>query len=325
MPNLNVHLSIIEYSEGENSSSIKYAELVNENLVELNNLAKDKTSDTKKISIWESSGSGHRRIGGRQIAGQFDKEVIDKGYTDIIIDISALPRGIYFSLVGKLLSLIDKYGRDSKPNLFVFTSENADLDSLIERKGIGKDFDYPHGFSGGVDMEAYNKQPTIWLPLLGEGKQAHFEKAYQQISPDEICPLLPFPSKNPRRSDNIFTEHHEQFFDVLRIESQNILYVPEQNPFEAYRIIMNTLGNYQESLNVIGGCKGVISTFSSKLLSIGAILAAFELNDKKMMHVGVLNVDSSGCDIVDIDSFKSLRPRSELFVTWLAGSPYLDE
>lgn len=205
----------------------------------------------------------------------------------------------------------------------MLTAENANIDAGIIERGIDEDLHFPHGFGGGVELESLNL-PTVWLPLLGENKSKHFEKANQHIRPDEICPLLPFPSKNPRRSDDIFKEHHGLFFDVLRIESQNIMYVPEQNPFEVYRKIVLTIRNYQDSLSVLKGCKAVISTFSSKLLSIGALLAAYECKMDVNNYVGVLNVDSQGYKIKDLESVKSLRDQSELFVIWLTGIPYIE-
>ena len=76
-------------------------------------------------------------------------------------------------------------------------------------------------FNQGMELAAIATVSDM-MPLLGENKSLHFEKANQHIRPDEICPLLPFPSKNPRRSDDIFKEHHGLFFDVLRIRSNNI-------------------------------------------------------------------------------------------------------
>ncbi|MBK7635903.1 MAG: hypothetical protein IPJ13_17685 [Saprospiraceae bacterium] len=74
------------------------------------------------------------------------------------------------------------------------------------------------------------------------------------------------------------------------------MYVPEQNPFEVYRNLTNAIINYNKTLSIINGCKAAISTFCSKLLSIGALMAAYELNNKVVdkVGVGILNVDSRG-------------------------------
>ena len=70
-------------------------------------------------------------------------------------------------------------------------------------------------------------------------------------------------------------------------------------------------------------CKTVLSTFSSKLLSIGTLMAAYELKSKDI-GVGVLNVDSHGYKIDDGIDLKIMREESNLFVIWLTGEPYED-
>jgi hypothetical protein len=114
-------------------------------------------------------------------------------------------------------------------------------------------------------------------------------------------------------------------FDELRIEGQNLMYVPEQNPFEVYRSLCSAIINYNESLKILNGCKAAISTFSSKLLSIGALLAAYELtycNESDKIGVGLLNIDSQGYRIDDEELLTILKNESELFLTWLTGEPY---
>ena len=70
----------------------------------------------------------------------------------------------------------------------------------------------------------------------------------------------------------------------------------------------------------LNGCKVVISTFSSKVLSIATLLTAYELMED--IGVGVLNVDSQGYEIDDFEELKNRRESSELFVIWLTGEPY---
>ncbi|MBU2557574.1 MAG: hypothetical protein KJ578_07330 [Bacteroidetes bacterium] len=138
-----------------------------------------------------------------------------------------------------------------------------------------------------------------------------------KIDPREICPLLSFPAKDPRRSDTLIIEYHQLLFDELRIEFQNLLYVPEQNPFEVYRNLSNAIINYNKTLSIIAGCKAAISTFSSKLLSIGALITANELNNRlnDKIGIGVLNVDSRGYRIEEEESLGEINEQSELFLT----------
>lgn len=65
-----------------------------------------------------------------------------------------------------------------------------------------------------------------------------------------------------------------------------------------------------------------MSTFSSKLLSIGALLCAYEFKASGNIKVGILNVDSSGYEIGNEELARKTGEQSELFLIWLAGEPY---
>ena len=314
---------LIEYDEGQESSSQTYKKMADANLAELTSFASVKV-ELKKIQLWKGKGRSKRRIGDKEAADLFSTYDEIKPYTDVVVDISALPRGIYFSLIGKLLTLVDinKVASIEKHNLFVLTSENAKIDQLTSDEDIDDDLKFTFGFGGGLELTS--DDPVIWFPILGENKRNQILRAHNKISPREICPLLPFPAKDPRRSDTLIMEYHQLLFDELRIEPQNLLYVPEQNPFEVYRSLSNAIINYNKTLSIIGGCRGALSTFSSKLLSIGAIITAYELNtrDVDKIGVGILNVDSKGYRIEDEGSLIKINQESELFLTWLTGEPY---
>ncbi len=320
-PGLDLNCFLIEYDEGRNSSSRKYRPLVKMNLETLQSLIPPEKINVKKIELWSAEGKKKKRVGDKNVADVFNDSTLFADYSDIIVDISALPRGIYFSLIGKIQAMLDKFYPDSNKNFFVITSENAPLDSYIKEFQPDSELSYVFGFSGGSELTSDKKQ-TIWLPILGEGVAHQIGAAYEKIKPDEICPVLPFPSKDPRRSDALLIEYHQLLFDELNIEGQNIIYVPEQNPFEVYRTLSQTIRDYNETLAVVKGCDIVISTFSSKLLSIGALLCAYEFKAQNNIMVGILNVDSSGYEIDQEGLEKNLIDRSELFLIWLAGEPY---
>ncbi len=316
---------LVEFDEGKNSSSAKYKSLVAANLEFLNNEIKPNIVKLKKIKVWEGTGRNKRKIASRQ-ASDFiitDYDEI-KNYSNIIVDISSLPRGIYFSLIGKILYLIDRHDLEKEKNFFVIVAENTEIDFEIKGNEIESDLDYLKGFGGGLDLS--DDSPIIWLPILGEDKKGHIDKAFKFISPDELCPILPFPAKNPRRGDKMIVEYHQLLFEELLVEPQNIMYVSEQNPFDAYRKICSSILHYKKSIQPLGNCRAALTTFSSKLLSLGALLAAYDLNhplngDEKI-GVGVINVDSQGYEINDTISLDKLTKGSELFVIWLTGEPY---
>lgn len=323
-PNIDLDCVLIGLDEGKDSSSHKLQDLVDENINEINSLLVNQKIISKELKLWSSKGKKKVKIGDREASNLIEGYEEIKNYTDIIVDISALPRGVYFSLIGKLLTLIDKYS-DNTQNLFVCISENAKIDELTKEKVTEGDVNFLHGFGGGIEITSEIDKPLVWFPILGEEKLSHVRKAFGKITETknrlyEICPTFPFPSKDPRRSDSILIEYHELLFDELGIEPQNIMYISERNPFEAYIQLSNAIKNYKKSLEIIKGCKAALSNFSSKLLSIGTLLAAYENRD----YIGVLNVDSQGYDYVDKNEVKKIKLESELFVTWLTGEPYND-
>lgn len=321
-PEIDIQILLIYFNEGQNSSSNNLEDIVKDNYSKFNKITTNKKKVIKKrVDMWEGKGRNKRRVGDRKAADAFNYDEIEK-YSDIIVDISSLPKGIYFSLIGKLLSLLDSVESNGK-NLFITVCENAELDSLIQKTDPEDDLAYVHGFGGSIELESEKEKPLIWLPILGEGKQSQILKGVDKITEDksrlyEICPILPFPSNDIRRSDSILIEYHELLFDNLDIESQNIMFVAERNPFQVYIQLSKTVHNYRNSLNILNGCKVALSTFSSKLLSIGTLLVAYENKD----FVGILNVNNQRYVISNENEFKNLKDNSELFVTWIAGNPY---
>lgn len=321
-PDINIECLIIQFNEGDNSSSSKYQPLVNENIVEFDSIINSKDCRLKRINIWNNSGNGKKKVGDRKVTDIIGTYKDIESYTDIIVDISSLPRGIYFSLIGKLLSLIDINKKNSH-NMFIAVAENAKIDSLIIESASDDDLSYLHGFGGGIELESEMDKPLIWFPILGENKLSQIIKGSDMIATDknrlyEICPVLPFPSKDPRRSEELLIEYHELLFATLDVEAQNIMYMTERDPFQGYIQLSKAINNYKESLGIIGGCKAAISNYSSKLMSIGSILVAYENQDS----IGILNLNSGGYIINDVNEIKNLKNGSETFVTWLTGLPY---
>lgn len=324
-PNVNISCHLIEFNEGADSHSHSYKDLVDENITELFSLLDSSRITKKSIALLGGNGKNKKRIGDKQ-ATSIVKDFNDiANFTDVILDISALPRGVYSSLIGKILTVIET--QPTPINFFVSVAENAEIDIKIEEYGSDNDLNYLYGFGGGIELSAEIEEPLIWFPVLGEKKVEHFKKAFTHVirsqnRPFEICPILPFPAKNLRRVDSLLIEYHKVLFDDLSIEAKNIIYVPEQNPFEAYIRLNNAIKNYNQSLHPLNGCKAVISNFSSKLLSIGTILTAHELREE--IGVGILNVDSEGYKINNVEELKNLKNQSEVFLSWLSGEPYHD-
>lgn len=307
----------IEIDEGESSPSRKHGDLIAANNKKLESLIPPDKIKTEPVQMW--SADRRRRIGSRQVANIFDLPLLIK-YSDIVIDISAMPKGIYFPIIGKILNTLDNSTSDFTPNLHVIVSENVKLDSKITDEEIDESANYMHGFTGTLENESTANLPKVWIPILGEKQNQQLDRIYTLVDPDEICPMLPMPSVVPRRNDNLLLEHREFLFDTLRVESRNFIHVAEQNPFEVYREIHKTVKHYNLAFETLGGCKVVISPLSSKLLSIGALLAAYELKNKGQ-NVGIAYVEANGYSISGDITTESMN--NELSTMWLTGDCYV--
>lgn len=245
-----------------------------------------------------------------------EKEFQD--FSDIVIDISAMPRSVFFPLIKKILYIIDnQVGK--KKNLHVIVAENSELDSRISDKGIEEQMTYPHGFriSDTVKTEEYSK---IWIPILGEGQLEQFKIIDKELEPVAICPVLPFPSTNLRRGDNLINYYQDYLFNDPDFEPNNIIYADEQNPFQVYRLLNRTIEQYHDTFRILGGCKIVISILSSKLLSVGAFLSVYEAQ-KQDKIVGIAHVESIQHDL-DNTVRNEFSENDKLYEIWIAGEPY---
>lgn len=256
-----------------------------------------------------------RRVGSRNAANLYSSLAEIAGYTDVVVDISAIPRGLYFPLLARLLYLIDDAGPGNGPNLHVLVAEDPDLDARICEEGVDESADFLYSFEGRFTQEATADYPRVWIPLLGEGRVTQFDRLYDLIKPDEIAPVLPSPARNPRRGDSILTEYRAVLFDQLRIDPRNILFASEANPFDVYRQIRLAVLHYHRVLGLLGGCKVALSALSSKVMSLGALMVAYECRQPGI-HVGVAHIESQRYTLPSRDH------APELLGLWLAGECY---
>jgi hypothetical protein len=208
--------------------------------------------------------------------------------TDIVLDVSSLPRATYLALLTSILGWLvpDKtvvkgaahplYAKGV--NFQVLVAEDAKLDGQIRAEDPSNDLLNLPGFSGAWQAESVQDWPTVWFPVLGEGRVNQLEKIAGSIPTEaEVCPVVPHPSKDPRRADQLIVEYQEPLFDSRRTPTSNILYAHENQPFEAYRQLLNAMRRYVDSMVILGGCRLVVTPLGSKLITLGAGLACFEM------------------------------------------------
>lgn len=313
-------VALLVFHEGPESHSKSYAEQRKTNGERLEKLVQGRGKlGHRSIPMYSDDG---RRIGARKIVEEFRSSAEFRSYTDVVVDISALPRGLYMPLLAKLLALFDGEPKDGEQrNLHVIVSHCPATDSSILEEGLEDSASYLFGFAAAaLESDSTSSQPKIWIPVLGKRQKLQLEKIHLLVSPDEICPLLPSPSQDPREGDSLVIEYRGLLFDQLRVEPRNIIYAAESNPFEVYRQLIRSILHYQQVLNPLGGCKVALSAMSSKLASIGVLLAAYELGRlEPKVIVGVAHVETQG---YRVEQAASPAPASTLFTMWLAGECY---
>jgi hypothetical protein len=306
---------LLAYEEEGTTSVPELARLKEANEARVRELVAGKGEVTEHVLEFYSDG--------RRVASQRAADIITGfdqigSYSDLIVDVSGMPRGVFFPLIARLLHLIDdarkRTGRD-RPNLFALVAEDAGLDAAITQEGVEEFADFVATFRGAFDQEARSNVPKVWIPILGENRQIQLERIYDLVKPDEICPVLPSPAKDPRRADNIMRDYRDFLFNQLVVDPRNLVFAAEQNPFEVYRSLREVVLHYEDALAPLGGCRVALSSLSSKLMSLGTLLAAYELT-LAGLKIAVAHVDSQ--------QYSLLSPilDSEIFGLWLAGECY---
>lgn len=307
----------LDFDEGGSTPPTVQKEAAEANWLTLQSIVKDRGTISSRVIRFRSDDG--RRIAARSAANVISNEDEIARYTDVVVDVSAMPRGVYFPLLARLLYFHDNLRKASKrpPNIHAVVSEDPSLDSSIREHGIEETAAFLHPFEGQFNREARGVNPTVWIPILGEGRTTQFDRIYDLVKPDEVCPVLPSPSRNPRRGDDIVFEYRDLLFDQLRIDPRNILYASEYNPFEVYRQIRKTALHYHEVLTLIGGCKVALSALCSKLMSLGVLLVAYEMKTSSILNVGIAHIECQGYEINEQPILQI-----EHVGLWLAGECY---
>ena len=255
-----------------------------------------------------------RPVGSAHIRAIFADPSCLAAFTDVIVDITALPTSVSFPLLGALISHFDQLHaeRRSTFNLHCIVCENSDLDEHTVAEG-GDVAEYIDPFRGRGGRAAEPDPITIWAPVLGERQPAVLRKIHDMLLPQEVKPFLPSPSHNPRRGDDLVAEYHSLLFGTLEVDPRGFIYADERDPFDIYRQLVELAEDYTQSLRPLGEARTVVSSHSSKLLSLGILLAAFE------HKLAIAHVEPTG---YSLDSSSVSLDANEIFEVWLTGEAY---
>lgn len=292
------------------------AGLATEQLSKANGEELDRVTGCRQEAVYDVAthdAEGHNVAGRTTLAEMSKASGVLGSYTDVVVDISGMPRGVFFPLLAYLLRLSDK---STFRNLHVTVVEDPVLDARISGREYGQ-ADFLHTFR----LQGDNK--LVWLPVVGANEGSRLEKVHNKLKGTciEICPVVPFPARSLRRVDDIVIKHSELLFEGFLVAHENLLLCDERTPFDVYRKILDVEEYYRSRLGAIqemGAVTTVVSPLSSKTLSLGMLLAAVE-RSLPVCHV------EPGTYQVDTDEAGRLVGDSTCGPTeiWLAGDPYV--
>lgn len=255
-------------------------------------------------------GSDFAVIGGRNVARAIAGQNFD-GVTDVVVDVSALSVGTSFPII----RLLVEYSQRGKgpPNLHLLVAHNPALDGAI--KTIASDSPgYVHGFIGGLTLNKFAAAAKLWLPQLATGKRAALDRLYDFVSPHDTCPILPFPSMDPRIGDRLAEEFMVELDSAWSVDTRDIVYADERDPLDLYRTILRLDDLRKPVFSEVGGSRLVLSPLGSKVMALGALMAALERN------LPVAYLEALG---YDLEASVSDAPDSPHLVhIWLEGEVY---
>src|SRR5262249_61763800 len=133
------------------SPSLTHQEHVDRNWSELQAAVRGRGKvSLQPLEFWSAEG---RRVSSQSARDLFGSAASFAGYTDIVVDVSAMPRSVYFPLLARVLYFLDLEPPSRTPpvNLHVLVAEDPALDAGIREEGIDEKAQFMASFGGGFD------------------------------------------------------------------------------------------------------------------------------------------------------------------------------
>lgn len=251
-------------------------------------------------------------VGGKRLWAAI-RDRLGSDWTDIVIDMSAFSIGMSFPLVRALVEASD--GAKEPWNIHLFVTSNPELDEKILSEHADTPM-YVPGFDGGAALSDQSDATKLWVPQLVSGKSDALRRIYESLGAHETCPLLPFPSKNPRRGDQLIEEFMRFLASTWEVDPRNYIYTAEEEPLDLYRTLLRLSSARDKVYRDHGGSLMILSPVGSKVTAIGALMAAIEGNFP-VVYLETLSFQTEKDD---------LKPRysddEQPIHLWLTGTPY---
>jgi hypothetical protein len=273
------------------------------------NLERFRTQVSKiTIGTVEIFGPDNAVIGGRNAVRAVHSYSFES-ITDIVVDLSALSVGTAYPIIRYLYERLK--GAHPPTNLHVFVASDPALDESI-RPVAGDTVGFVHGFRGRWALDSTASAAKLWLPQLARGRNAALQRIHDFLAPHDTCPILPFPSARPRLADELVESFSSEVESAWQVDTRNLLHASDEDPLDLYRTISRIDDLRTPVFAETGGSLLILSPMGSKVLALGALLAALERD------LPVAYLEAIAYEVADT----AAAAKPNLVHVWLAGDVY---
>lgn len=311
--NVNIEAFLIDYSEDlVHAGNPQNVTRGNKNFEIFQELCEDIKWESIEVPTYKGN-EGKRTLVISESVRIFTKEKIQP-FDNVIIDISAMTRAVGFSIIKRIRDI-----KNEIQKMYIIACENSDCDDKIKPVIVEGSAEYLQGFNTFFLTMESDDDETIWLPVLGMNEKEAFDIIEAYLKPAEICPIVPFPSINVKRSEDILRRYGQTLFQILEIEKRNIIYVPENFPLIVYDKLYHTVKYYEKALNNKNdrSIRYAFSSQSSKMIDIGMLPTILSLGEENI-KVGIVIVENQGYALIEDYDIKN----EELYCVCLDDSEY---
>jgi hypothetical protein len=246
-------------------------QVANRNKAELERLLGGRTLSFKTVQIVADDTAN---VAGRSAAKVCNAAM--EGYSDVFVDGSSMSRGVCFPIVRQAYDLAKKPGGINAHLLIAGRNENH-----IRATAMSNDAPhYVHGFQADMNLDVATDALKLWIPQLTKGLGASMNRIFGALNPEEICPILPFPSYDPRRGDKLMKEYQLALLDSWDVNLQDLIYAHESDPTDVCETITRIHLSRKEAFekSTLRPPRTILSPSGSRIGGIGMLLAALRLD-----------------------------------------------
>jgi hypothetical protein len=263
-----------------------------------------------QIAAVDVFGADGAVVGGRNVIGVL-RGLSLADFDDVVVDLSALSVGTSFPMIRYFVEHIER--RRTPTNLHIFVAHDPQLDANI--RSIPSDVPgHVHGFKGGASLDQTASAAKLWLPQLAAGRRGALGRLYDFVGPHDTCPILPFPAVDPRWGDSLAEEYLSELESGWSVDTRNIVYADEGDPLDLYRTILRLDDLRMPVFAETGGSLLVLSPLGSKVMALGALMAALE-RDLPVAHLEPIGYELFGAVPNEANA-------PNLVHVWLEGDVY---